>query len=565
MIINDLHKILSNGEDLHTEFKEAKVKVPTTFYDTVVSFLNREGGTIILGANDNGLITGIDMISVEQMKKDIVTALNNKDVINPPVNFPLYQLVDENGKTVLCIKIPVSSQIHTHGGIIYDRENDSDIRIEDDTRISDLYFRKRNYFTENEIFPHLKIEDLDDNLFDKARTIIRSVDTSHPWISATNMTILRDSTLYRKDMRTGVEGLTLAAALIFGKDETIRNLLPAYKFDIMVRVQDTDRWDDKISLRTNLIDTYLQTMDFIKKSHALPEKFYLEGDQRKDLRELIFREIVANVIVHREYTSAFSSEMVIYNNRIEISNPNKPLFRGIMALDTFSPFAKNPNIRRFFSEFRWTDEIGSGIKNVYKYLNLYVTGSKPLFIEDDKFKTIIPLIGSVLGKDKATTILEFIGLDKLKLSEENITSIEVLEVTPELNEVSDLNAFFFKKGASWIEKGSKYKNVRFKKINNLPFDDFAKGVSWAEKGSKLMDKRSITLLKILLLCSIPQKIENLLSVLEFNSRDRFRELYLTPLRNDGFIEYTIKEKPNSPDQHYAITEKGKRFLGGFEI
>lgn len=80
-----------------------------------------------------------------------------------------------------------------------------------------------------------------------------------------------------------------------------------------------------------------------------------------------------------------------------------------------------------------------------------------------------------------------------------------------------------------------------------------------------MDKRSITLLKILLLCSTPQKIENLLSALEFNSRDRFRELYLTPLRNNGFIEYTIKEKPNSPDQHYATTEKGKRFLGGFEI
>ena len=47
-----------------------------------------------------------------------------------------------------------------------------------------------------------------------------------------------------------------------------------------------------------------------------------------------------------------------------------------------------------------------------------------------------------------------------------------------------------------------------------------------------MDKRSITLLKILLLCSTPpKKIKNLLSILEFNSRDRFRELYLTPLQN----------------------------------
>ena len=92
MILDDLYKILYRGEDLHTEFKQAKAKVPASFYETVVSFLNREGGVIVLGADDDGTITGIDDDAVEQMKKDIVTALNNKDVINPPVNFPIYQL-----------------------------------------------------------------------------------------------------------------------------------------------------------------------------------------------------------------------------------------------------------------------------------------------------------------------------------------------------------------------------------------------------------------------------------------------------------------------------------------
>ncbi len=69
MTIEDLHKILSKGESLHLEFKEARIKVPNNFYDTVVSFLNREGGTIILGANDDGVITGIDKTAVDQLKK----------------------------------------------------------------------------------------------------------------------------------------------------------------------------------------------------------------------------------------------------------------------------------------------------------------------------------------------------------------------------------------------------------------------------------------------------------------------------------------------------------------
>ena len=564
MTIEDLHKILSRGENTHTEFKEAVRKVPTTFYDTVVSFLNREGGIIVLGANDEGTIIGIEPEAVEQMKKDIVTALNNKDIINPPVNFPIYQL-NENGKILLCLKIPVSSQIHTHAGVIYDRENDSDIRIEDDVRISDLYFRKRNHFTENEIFPYLSIDSLDEHLFDKTRAFVRTVNVRHPWLTASNMDILRSCEFFRRDKRTGEEGLTLAAALVFGKDLTIQSILPAYKFDVLVRIKDLDRYNDKLILRTNLIDTYLQVMEFITTRAYLPDKFYLEGDQRLDLRELIFREIVANLIVHNEYTSAHPTQLIIYNNRVEATNPNKPLFKGILSLDSFNPYAKNPNIRKFFSEFRWTDEIGSGIRNVYKYLNIYISGAKPVFIEDDKFKTIIPLFSSVLGIEKAAILMELIGLDKSKINLEAIEAIEALELAPEYTEINNPDELFFKKGACWAEKGSMLKNIRLQINSTLQFNNFKKGACWAEKGSMLFDKRSAILFKTLLLCLVPQHRDTILTTLEFNSRDRFREIYLQPLRQEGLIEQTIKANPKSPDQRYITTEKGRRFLGGFDV
>ncbi|MBI4645671.1 MAG: putative DNA binding domain-containing protein [Bacteroidia bacterium] len=564
MTIEELNIILAKGEDTRTEYKQACTKVPGSFYDTIASFLNREGGVIVLGADDNGNVTGIDPSSVEQMKKDIVTALNNKDIINPSVNFPLYKL-EKEGKILLCLKIPVSSQIHSNKGVIYDRVNDSDIRIEDDARISDMYFRKRNTFSESEILKHLRLEDLDTRLFDKTRAVVRAVDSTHPWIDADNMTILRDSQLYRRDPRTGEEGFTLASALIFGKDEVIGSILPAYKVDVLVRIKDIDRFDDRIQpLRTNLIDTYQTIMEFIKNKPYLPEKFYLEGDQRKDLRELIFREIVGNMIVHREYTSAHSSELVIYKNRVEISNPNKPLFKGVLSLDAFSPYPKNPTIRKFFSEFRWTDELGSGIKNVKNYLKIYANGAKPIFIEDDMFRTIIPLSCPTFG-DKAEKIVAFLGLEKENISANTLYELCQLSLLQKLYEIEDTDMFLFQKGLSWTEKGSKLNNLRIHKINNIEFDDFQKGVSLAEKGRKLLSKRNITLLSIITICISPIKIDDLLNILEFNSRDRFRELYLTPLRQSGFIEQTIKDKPNSPEQKYILTEKGKMFLGGFEI
>jgi ATP-dependent DNA helicase RecG len=305
-------------------------------------------------------------------------------------------------------------------------------------------------------------------------------------------------------------------------------------------------------------------MEFLKSKPYLPEKFYLEGDQRKDLRELIFRELVGNMIVHREYTSAHTTELIIYKDRVEISNPNKPLFKGVLSLDTFSPYAKNPAIRKFFSEFRWTDELGSGVKNVKKYLKIYTNGAKPIFIEDDKFRTIIPLSCPVFG-DKAELVFSFVGLDMKTMPNGILEEMKQLALSPQFTEIDDPDTFLFQKGSSWMGKGVKLTNLRMNKISDLQYGDFKKGASGEEKGGKLLPKRTVTILKLLMICIVPIKIEEMKQIMSFGSRDKLRELYLNPLRKEGVIETTLRDKPNSPEQKYILTEKGRMFLGGFEI
>ena len=47
------------GEGISVEFKSCKDQLPQSIYETVCSFLNRNGGDILLGVKDNKEIEGI--------------------------------------------------------------------------------------------------------------------------------------------------------------------------------------------------------------------------------------------------------------------------------------------------------------------------------------------------------------------------------------------------------------------------------------------------------------------------------------------------------------------------
>jgi ATP-dependent DNA helicase RecG len=120
----------------------------------------------LLGVADAGEVTGVDPDSMEQIKKDFVTAINNPQKIKPAC----YLSVDEilvDGKSILRIYVPESSLVHRCNGRIYDRNEDGDLDITDHTRlVSDLYHRKQATYSENKIYPFAGLADLRTDLID---------------------------------------------------------------------------------------------------------------------------------------------------------------------------------------------------------------------------------------------------------------------------------------------------------------------------------------------------------------------------------------------------------------
>jgi ATP-dependent DNA helicase RecG len=388
MSIESVNRLLNKTEDIRLEFKEAKNSLPANLFESICAMLNRDGGDILLGVNDSATIIGIEEEHLEKLITNIVNLSNNPQKIDPPfILFPKKYKIQH--KNILHIQIPASSQVHKTTNEVFDRSNDGDFKVTNPAQIADLYNRKRNHFTENTMYPYLKFSDFKAELFPKIHNLIRSNNPTHPWLALTYEQMLEKAGLWRFDYQTGKSAYTLAAALLLGKDEVIQQILPHYKIDAIVRIKDKFRYDDRLYIQTNLIEAFEQLMGFVEKH--LPDKFHQLGEQRISLRAHIFREIVANIIVHREYTNAYPCTFVINNGKVETENANISNGNGNIEIDHFVPFPKNPTIAKFFIQLGRVDELGSGVLNTHKFVKEYVEEGKPLFIEGNTFKVIIPI------------------------------------------------------------------------------------------------------------------------------------------------------------------------------
>ncbi len=384
----EILNILSKGENHTTEFKKSQTSITKDVYESVCAFSNRDGGNIFLGVKDNGEILGIEPNCVEQIKKDFVTAINNSNKMYPPLFLsPKEYKID--GKIILHIYVSVGTQVSRCSGRIYDRNNESDIDITNNEElVYKLYARKQDTYFVNRVFPEWGLDVLRTDLIDKARKMTRVRSDNHPWQSMDDEELLRSAGLILMDRESRKEGITLAAILLFGKDTTIMSALPQHKTDMIFRVENLDRYDDRDVIVTNLLDTYERMSAFAKKHLSNP--FVLDGMQSVSARDAILREIISNSLAHRDYSSGYVAKMIIEKNRILAENSNRTHGYGNLDLNTFQPFPKNPAISKVFREIGLADELGSGMRNTYKYTKMY-SGGVPQFVEGDIFRTVIPL------------------------------------------------------------------------------------------------------------------------------------------------------------------------------
>ena len=382
-------EIFTIGETIAVEFKRCGNGIESDTYEAVCSFLNRFGGDIFMGVLDDGTVVGVPEKAVPDMIKNFIKVVSNPELFSPTVYLEPKAIKYHEKHTIIHVHVPPSAEVHSYKRVIYDRVDDADVKVTATGAIAQMYIRKQGIFTEKKIYPYAKLEDLRQDLLPKIRIMAQNhAGGTHPWTAMDDNELLKSAGLYGRDVVTGEEGYNLAAIMLLGKDDVILNVAPAYVTDALVRKVNVDRYDDREVVKTNLVESYDRLMDFGKKH--LPDKFFLDDTMNKSLRNTILREMVSNVLMHREFSSSYIAKFVIEKERMYVENASRAAGKGYITVNNLEPNPKNPVIASFFRNIGYADQLGSGVRNLFKY-SKYYSGQNPEFVEGDVFKIIVPL------------------------------------------------------------------------------------------------------------------------------------------------------------------------------
>ena len=154
--------------------------------------------------------------------------------------------------------------------------------------------------------------------------------------------------------------------------------------------------------------------------------------QRISLSSNICREIIVNMLMNREFSSSLIPRFIIEKDKIITENANKAQMPDEITLEKLSPLSKNPMIAKVFREIGFAEELGSGTRNLYKYVPIYSGSSaKPTMMDGDIFRVTIPLNDAIPAAGENVPVTEQVTEKVIRLlrvlEESGLSTKEILE------------------------------------------------------------------------------------------------------------------------------------------
>lgn len=353
----------------------------TSIMETICSYSNEPGlggGYILMSISADDSETAADHYKIDPMpdpdkiQSDIATQCAG--MFNMPVR-PAMTIEKINGLPVLKIwvdELPAKQKplYFNKKGLpsgAFRRIGATDQHCTDDDM--HVFYQDTGSFDQTPV-KGTTLADVDENALKRYRALREKVNPTAEELTYSDSELLAAIGCVNKE---NPNELNIAGLLLFGSSKIQRSTFPMLRADYIrvpgnVWVKDPDERFTTIDMRGPLILVLYRLIEAINAD--LPKGFLLEDEVQATSTGLpmkALREAIVNALMHRSYREHRPTQIIRYDNRIEIINPGFSL-KSEEKLGLPGSETRNPFIAAVFHETNLAETKGSGIRAMRKLM-----------------------------------------------------------------------------------------------------------------------------------------------------------------------------------------------------
>ena len=290
-----LEEICSMVESSVFDRKSAKIDAKSLAVH-LIAFANADGGTLAIGVEDDGKITGIDGYA-ENINELLRAPF---DFCKPSVQVETERIPCKNAKGlsdhILLIEVLQSNDIHTNqADEVFFRIGDKSKKLNFDERLQLMYSKGTRYFEDAPV-PDATMDDID-------LDFVREYTAKLGYRKSAQEYLLENKEFIKE--KNGGQEVSAAAVLLFGKNP--KHFFPRARIRFIryegteARVGAAMNVIKDVSFEGRILQVTEKALEFVRSQ--IKERTYLGADARfvteSEYPEFAWKELIVNAVAHR--------------------------------------------------------------------------------------------------------------------------------------------------------------------------------------------------------------------------------------------------------------------------
>lgn len=434
LTINSLEDIHALQESAEVECKlaggrDGKGAVPNDMWETYSAFANTRGGVILLGIKEKrGQFTFEGIVNPAPLVKNIVDTANNPNKVSCNLLSERDVCVEViDGKSLIRIDVPRAPRkerpVYINGNPLtgsFVRRYEADQKCSADS-VKQMMAEQENE-RDQRILEHFTLDDIESESLRVYRQMFKDAKPQHPFLELSDQEFLRSIRAWRRDRASGIEGLTLAGLVMFGRWDALQDAFPAYSLDYQEKDDSSHRWIDRIytdgSWSGNAFDFYRKV--YRKLTADLKVSFQLSNGQRLDTSPAheAIREALVNTLAHADFDSEDNILIEKHPDFIGFRNPGLMRIPVLEAIAGGNSQCRNPAIHQMFLNIGLSEKAGSGIPKIYSNCRSQNWQPPHLYEKHELGQTLLELrMVNLLSPELHQQLVDLFGENYKQLSE----------------------------------------------------------------------------------------------------------------------------------------------------